>query len=259
MPTQSPMQQLSNTGFMPPYSGLLSEKVDEWATTFEMMAIIRKLSEDEKKLFLRGLMAGSARTFYEYVGGEKFTSKQLLGKLRERFAARTFYSDIEEFDDLTKRPDETWASFVERFIVIARRLEFPETHLVGEILGFLPESILGFVVAEKAERESYTIPMIMDALLGDLAYDLEMDEQPIPRSDEIDEQPIQRPEEPAPAEPKKQEGKAPAEPKKQEEKAPLQAKKQEVKAPTTRKPKREKMWCDYHYWCYHCSADCWDM
>lgn len=83
-----------------------------------------------------------SRKIYEYINGDELTNSEIFEKLRGRFERIKSRSEqLNEIDVLEKEPNETWAGFIERFVLLARKCKINEVNQVKWIVKKLPDRL----------------------------------------------------------------------------------------------------------------------
>lgn len=163
-----PFQQLATmTGSVPRYSGQPSEDIEEWIFMFELMASSKNLDEQNRKLHLLWLLIGEAKIFFNFIGGNNLPVDDCLKQLKARFEKGNRSHIWNQINILDREPDESWAGFLERYVVLARKLNIPEEIQLDWIKDKLPQSVNIVLATFQVADVSLNITSILGVLRSD--------------------------------------------------------------------------------------------
>jgi predicted aspartyl protease len=163
--TVSSLDMATTTGTAPKFTGAPGENYIRWQTLFTLFIQSKELNPFAIKFYLLTLLDGEAKNFYEFIRGENLEIEEIFGKFKERFEKIKSRAELlEEIDAMRKEPRETWAGFIERFILTARKCEISETNQVEWIIKRIPEKLQLMLATLRLSLHDITMEGIRNVL-----------------------------------------------------------------------------------------------
>ncbi|KAI5150910.1 hypothetical protein ENBRE01_1776 [Enteropsectra breve] len=165
LPMGSSQHLATTSGGLLTFTGTPKEDIKHWIRLFELIKITRSLDDDLSRLLFLTSINGEAKIFYTFIRGVEMEMYKVINAFIRRFDPGANIPQAQELmDSLIKLPGETWVGFVERFTIIARQCQLPESFQVACISKRLPRDLQIMLSTVRLASADITVNGIIEAL-----------------------------------------------------------------------------------------------